>query len=141
MAVRRRRTYSNEEFLDTPMWRLVDRHRALLKRIRTLEDAEFWGYRLIGEHYPDVPKSRGASGRLAALVGLTDYMDFYCSDGMAELVMQGKSLEEARETMAKRMRKGFEELVKLRKAARSRKRGDTVSKRSRPRPRGGRGSA
>src|SRR6266508_2546948 len=72
----RPRTEDNSDFLATPMYRLVDRHRPILEKIRTREDAEYWGHMLIGEWYPEVPSSRAASGKLAALGGLTDYLDF-----------------------------------------------------------------
>ncbi len=78
----RPRTEDNSDFLATPMYRLVDRHRPILEKIRTREDAEYWGHMLIVEWYPEVPSSRAASGKLAALVGLTDYLDFYCRDGI-----------------------------------------------------------
>src|SRR6058998_1668855 len=40
---KRPRTSGTRDFLDTPMYRLVDRHRAILEKIRTREDAEYWG--------------------------------------------------------------------------------------------------
>ena len=83
-----------DDFLTTPMYRLVDRHRAILENIRTREDAEYWGHMLIGEFYPDIPGSRAASGKLAALVGLTDYMDFYCAGDFYSLLQEGKTLGE-----------------------------------------------
>src|SRR5467141_2825284 len=45
----------NDDFLAMPMYRLVDRHRAILEEIKSPEDAEYWGHMLIGEYYPDVP--------------------------------------------------------------------------------------
>jgi len=90
------------DFLPTPMHRLVDRHRAILEKIRTRENAEYWGHMLIGEYYPDIPGSRAASGKLAALVGLTDYMDFYCARDYYSLLKEGKTLEEARRTSRSR---------------------------------------
>ncbi len=95
-----------KEFLATPMYALVDRHRELLERIKTFDDAEYWGHILIGEHYPDIPKSRVASGKLAALVGLTDYLDFYCAPPeYYELLKEGKSLRQARRLVAARMKR------------------------------------
>src|SRR2546428_10479111 len=87
---KRPRTSGTRDFLDTPMYRLVDRHRAILEKIRTREDAEYWGHMLIGEYYPEIPNSRGASWKLAALVGLTDYMDFYCTWGYYDLLKEGR---------------------------------------------------
>ncbi len=109
------------DFLPTPMYRLVDHHRAILEKIRTREDAEYWGHMLIGEYYPDIPGSRAASGKLAALVGLTDYMDFYCAWDYYSLLKEGKTLEEARRTLAEQRDRGFEKLEGLlasKKAAR-----------------------
>ena len=51
----RSRKVETDDFLETPMCRLVDRHRAILEKIRTREDAEYWGHMLIGEFYPDIP--------------------------------------------------------------------------------------
>lgn len=85
-----------------PMYRLVDHHRATLEKIRTREDAEYWGHMLIGEYYPDIPNSRSASGKLAALVGLTDYMDFYCAGGYYDLLREGRTLEETRRILGER---------------------------------------
>jgi hypothetical protein len=89
----RKRPQRNDtsDFLSTPMYQLVDRHRAILEKIRTREDAEYWGHMLIGEFYPDIPGSRSASGKFAALVGLTDYLDFYCRDGYYDLLKNGKA--------------------------------------------------
>ena len=95
------------------MYRLVDRHRAILEKIRTREDAEYWGHMLIGENYPEIPSSRAASGKLAALVGLTDYMDFYCAWGYYDLLKEGKTLEEARRTLEERRARGFEQFTRL----------------------------
>lgn len=95
------------------MYRLVDRHRAILEKIRTREDAEYWGHMLIGEFYPDIPRSRSASGKLAALVGLTDYMDFYCAWDYYDLLKEGKSLEEARRVLEKRRDRGFNEFMRI----------------------------
>jgi len=97
------------------MWRLVDRHRPILRKIKTRDDAEYWGHVLIGTCYPDVPRSRAASGKLAALVGLTDYMDFFCSDGYADLVLRGMSLSQARKVMARRFTSGLDGLDHRRK--------------------------
>jgi len=99
-----------DDFLTTPMYRLVDRHRAILEKIRTREDAEYWGHMLIGEFYPDIPGSCAASGKLAALVGLTDYMDFYCAGDYYSLLREGKTLGEARRTLAEQRDRGFEKL-------------------------------
>ena len=99
-----------DDFLTTPMDRLVDRHRAILEKIRTRADAEYWGHMLIGEFYPDIPGSRAASGKLAALVGLTDYMDFYCAGDYYSLLREGKTLGEARRTLAEQRDRGFEKL-------------------------------
>src|SRR6059036_4201266 len=107
---KRPRTSGTRDFLDTPMYRLVDRHRAILEKIRTREDAEYWGHMLIGEFYPDIPGSCAASGKLAALVGLTDYMDFYCAGDYYSLLLEGKTLGEARKTLAEQRDRGFEEL-------------------------------
>ena len=65
MPERRKRPRSNrlEDFLDTPIYELVDRHRATLEKIKTRDDAEYWGHILIGEYYPEVPNSRSASVR------------------------------------------------------------------------------
>ena len=104
---------STDEFLETPMYRLVDRHRAILEKIKTREDAEYWGHMLIGECYPEIPNSRSASGKLAALVGLTGYMDFYCAWGYYDLLKKGKTLEEARTIRGKRMARGIKELTRL----------------------------
>jgi hypothetical protein len=101
----------NEDFLTTPMYKLVDRHRAILEKIETREDAEYWGHMLIGEWYPQVPESRAASGKLAALVGLTDYLDFYCRDGYYTLLKDGKTLKEARRIVGERRVRGIEELM------------------------------
>jgi len=95
------------------MYRLVDRHRAILEKIRTREDAEYWGHMLIGEYYPDIPNSRSASGKLAALVGLTSYMDFYCAWGCYDLLKEGKNLEEARRILGERMARGVKEFKRL----------------------------
>ncbi len=111
------------------MVELVDRHRVILKKIRTREDAEYWGHMLIGEFYPDIPHSRSASGKLAALVGLTDYLDFYCRWGYYELLKEGKTLEEARKVLGERMARGIKELARLVESNENRKR--------RIRPRGG----
>ena len=99
-----------DDFLTTPMYRLVDRHRAILEKIRTRADAEYWGHMLIGEFYPGIPGSRAASGKLAALVGLTDYMDFYCAGDYYSLLLEGKTLGEARKTLAEQRDRGFEKL-------------------------------
>ncbi len=96
-----------------PMYRLVDRHRAILEKIETREDAEYWGHMLIGQHYPDIPNSRSASGKLAALVGLTDYMDFYCAWGYYDLLKEGKTLEQARRILGERMARGIKQLTRL----------------------------
>jgi len=109
---KRSRTSETGDFLATPMYRLVDRHRAILEKIRTREDAEYWGHMLIGEYYPDIPSSRAASGKLAALVGLTDYMDFYCASGYYELLKEGKTLEEARQVIGKRAARRIRELTR-----------------------------
>jgi len=110
---KRPRTSGTRDFLDTPMYRLVDRHRAILEKIRTREDAEYWGHMLIGEYYPEIPNSRGASGKLAALVGLTDYMDFYCTWGYYDLLKEGKTLEEAQMVLGERMARGIEEITRV----------------------------
>src|SRR5437773_6269060 len=86
-----------KEFLAMPMYELVDRHRELLERIKTFNDAEYCGHILIGEHYPDIPKSRVASGKLAAIVGLTDYLDIYgAPPEYYQLLKEGNSLRQAR---------------------------------------------
>ncbi len=95
------------------MYQLVDRHRAILEKIQTREDAEYWGYMLIGEFYPDIPGSRSASGKFAALVGLTDYLDFYCRDGYYDLLKNGKSLEEARKILGERRARNLQEFARL----------------------------
>ena len=95
------------------MYRLVDRHRATLEKIKTREDGEYWGHMLIGEFYPDIPRSRAASGKLAALVGLTDYMDFFCLEGYYELLKEGKTLGQARKILAERMDRGFEKAMRI----------------------------
>src|SRR5213594_948911 len=110
---KRPRTSGTRDFLDTPMYRLVDRHRAILEKIRTREDAEYWGHMLIGEYYPEIPNSRGASGKLAALVGLTDYMDFYCTWGYYDLLKEGKTLEEAQMVLGERMARGIKEITRV----------------------------
>jgi len=107
------RKVETDDFLDTPMYRLVDRHRAILEKIRTRADAEYWGHILIGEYYPEIPNSRGSSGKLAALVGLTDYMDFYCAWGYYDLLKEGKNLEEARMVLGERMARGIEEITRV----------------------------
>lgn len=53
---------NTDDFLDTPMYELVDRHRAVLEKIKSRDDAEYWGHLLIGELYPEIPNSRLASG-------------------------------------------------------------------------------
>ena len=95
------------------MYRLVDRHRSILEKIRTREDAEYWGHMLIGEHYPEIPSSRAASEKLAALVVLTDYMDFFCAWGYYDLLKEGKTLEEARRVLGERWAGGLEQLTRL----------------------------
>lgn len=103
----------NDDLLAVPMYRLVDRHRAILKKIKSREDAEYWGHMLIGEYYPDVPSSRSASGKMAALVGLTDYMDFYCAFGYYDFLKEGKTLEEARKILGERIAKNVKEFIRL----------------------------
>ena len=110
---KRRRKSGTSDFLTTPMYRLVDRHRAILEKIRTREDAEYSGHMLIGEYYPDILNSRLASGKLAALVGLTDYMDFYCAWGYYDRLREGKSLEEARRILGERRARGIKQLTRL----------------------------
>jgi len=110
-----------DDFLNSPMYYLVDRHRAVLERIRTRDDAEYWGHMLIGEFYPEVSNSRSASGKLAALVGLTDYLDFYCKSGYYELLKAGKSLKEARTILEERRAKGFENMTRPLGSKKSRK--------------------
>src|SRR5256885_1173906 len=105
------------------MYRLADRHRAILEKSRTRADAEYWGHMLIGEFYPDIPGSRAASGKLAALVGLTDYMDFYCAGDYYSLLLEGKTLGEARKTLAEQRDRGFEKLGGLRVRIRTGQRG------------------
>jgi hypothetical protein len=120
------------DFLTTPMYQLVDRHRAIVEKIKTREDAEYWGHMLIGEYYPDIPGSRAASGKLAALVGLTDYMDFYCAWDYYSLLKGGKTLEEARRTFAEQRDRGFEKFGRLfasKKAAKRDIRSRTATKR------------
>src|SRR5437867_4485255 len=68
---------------------------------------------LIGEYFPEIPNSRGASGKLAALVGLTDYMDFYCTWGYYDLLKEGKTLEEAQMVLGERMARGIEEITRV----------------------------
>jgi len=95
-----------KEFLAMPMYELVDRHRELLERIKTFNDAEYCGHILIGEHYPDIPKSRVASGKLAALVGLTDYLDIYgAPPEYYQLLKEGNSLRQARRILAVRTKR------------------------------------
>jgi len=118
----RSRKVETDDFLETPMCRLVDRHRAILEKIRTREDAEYWGHMLIGEFYPDIPNSRGACGKLAALVGLTDYMDFYCAWGYYDLLKGGKTLEEARDILGERWAQGIKEFTRLLGSKKSAKR-------------------
>lgn len=103
----------NDDFLATPMYRLVDRHRAILEKIKSREDAEYWGHMLIGEYYPDVPNSRSAAGKMAALVGLTDYMDFYCAFGYYDLLKGGNTLKEARKILGERIAKNVKEFIRL----------------------------
>lgn len=103
----------NDDFLAMPMYRLVDRHRAILEKIKNREDAEYWAHMLIGEYYPEVPNSRSASGKMAALVGLTDYMDFYCAFGYYDLLKEGKTLEEARKILGERVAKNVKEFIRL----------------------------
>ncbi|HLB67080.1 MAG TPA: hypothetical protein VJN63_01165 [Thermoplasmata archaeon] len=119
---KRSRTSYISDFLATPMYRLVDRHRAILEKIKTREDAEYQGHMLIGEYYPEIPESRGASGKLAALVGLTDYMDFYCAWGYYDLLKEGKSLEEARKILGERMARGIKQLTRILGSDKRRKR-------------------
>ena len=95
------------------MYRLVDRHRVILEKIKTREDAEYWGHMLIGECYPEISGSRAASGKLAALVGLTDYMDFYCAWGYYDLLKEGKTLEEARRILGERRARGIKQFTRL----------------------------
>ena len=104
------------------MYRLVDRHRAILEKIRTREDAEHWGHMLIGEWYPDIPGSRAASGKLAALVGLTDYMDFYCAWEYYDLLKEGNTLEDARSILAERRDRGLKQFGRLRGTKKGEKR-------------------
>jgi hypothetical protein len=115
MARRRERSAKgeNDDFLAIPMYRLVDRHRAILEKIKSREDAEYWGHMLIGQYYPDVPNSRSASGKMAALVGLTDYMDFYCAFGYYGLLKEGNTLEEARKILGERIAKNVKEYIRL----------------------------
>ena len=47
---------------------------------------------------------------LAALVGPTDYMDFYCAGDFYSLLQKGKTLGEARRTLAEQRDRGFEKL-------------------------------
>ena len=110
---KRPRKSGTSDFLATPMYRLVDRHRAILEKIRTREDAEYWGHMLIGEHYPEIPRSRAASGKLAALVGLTDYVDFYCAEGYYDLLKEGKTLKESQRILGERMAGGIKQLTRL----------------------------
>ena len=117
-----RRKSDTGDFLDTPMYRLVDRHRPILEKISTREDAEYWGHMLIGEYYPDIPNLRSASGKLAALVGLSDYMDFYCAWGYYDLLKEGKTLEEARKILGERMARRFKQLTRLLGSEKDRKR-------------------
>jgi hypothetical protein len=119
---KRSRKVETDDFLETPMYGLVDRHRAILEKIRTREDAEYWGHMLIGEFYPDIPNSRGASGKLAALVGLTDYMDFYCAWGYYDLLKGGRTLEEAREFLGARRAQGIKAFTRLLGSEKSAKR-------------------
>ena len=106
-------TSVTSDFLATPMYLLVDRHRAILEKIRTREDAEYWGHMLIGGYYPEIPNSRAASGKLAALMGLTDYMDFYCAWGYYDLLKEGKTLAEAQRILGERMARGIKQLTRL----------------------------
>lgn len=110
---KRSRKSETSDFLAMPMYRLVDRHRAILEKIRTREDAEYWGHMLIGEYYPDIPNSRLASGKLAALVGLTDYLDFYCAWGYYNLLKEGKTLEKARRILGERRARGMKQFARL----------------------------
>ncbi len=115
MPERRKRSRSNrlEDFLDTPIYQLVDRHRAILEKIKTRENAEYWGHILIGEYYPEVPNSRSASGKMATLVGLTEYLDFCCRWGYYDLLDAGKTLPEARKIRGEQMAKGIDEFTRL----------------------------
>ena len=110
---KRPRTSGTRDFLDTPIYELVDRHRATLEKIKTRDDAEYWGHILIGEYYPEVPNSRSASGKMAALVGLTDYLDFYCRDGYYDLLKNGKTLQEARKILGERRARNLQEFARL----------------------------
>lgn len=67
---------------------------------------------LIGGHYPEIPSSRAASEKLAALVGLTDYMDFYCAWGYYDLLKRGRTLEEARRILGERMARGIKQFAR-----------------------------
>ena len=109
---KRPRTSEISDFLATPLYRLVDRHRVILEKIKTRKDAEYWGHMLIGEKYPEIPSSRAASGKLAALVGLTDYMDFYCAWGYYDLLKRGRTLEEARRILGERMARGIKQFAR-----------------------------
>ena len=124
MARQRKRSgmRDNDDFVAVPMYRLVDRHRAILEKIKSREDAEYWGHMLIGEYYPDVPNSRSSSGKMAALVGLTDYMDFYCAFGYYDLLKEGKTLEEARKILGERIANNVKELIRLVDSEKSKKR-------------------
>lgn len=102
----------NDDFLAMPTYRLVDRHMSILEKIKSREDAEYWGHMLIGEYYPDVVNSRSASGKMAALVGLTDYTDLYCAFGYYELLKEGKTLKEAREILGQRIAKNVREFIR-----------------------------
>ena len=127
---KRSRRSGTSDFLATPMYRLVDRHRAILEKIKTREDAEYWGHMLIGECYPDIPRSRGASGKLASLVGLNDYMDFYCAPGYYDLLKEGKTLGEARQVIGKRAARRIRELTRAlasKKASASRRNPEDVA--------------
>ena len=110
---KRPRKNGTTDFLATPMYQLVDRHRPILEKIRTREHAEYWGHMLIGEFYPDIPNLRSASGKLAALMGLTDYMDFYCRDGYYDLLKEGKTIKQARRILGERMARNIKQLTRL----------------------------
>lgn len=123
----------NEDFLAMPMYQLVDRHRAILEKIESREDAEYWGHMLIGEYYPDVPNCRSASGKMAALVGLTDYMDFYCAFGYYELLKDGKTLKEARKILGERIAKNVREFIRTVESEESTRRENRPRSRARKR--------
>ena len=50
---------------------------------------------------------------MAALVGLTDYLDFYCAFGYYDLLKEGNTLKEARKILGERIAKNVKEFIHL----------------------------